>query len=183
MNPHLDRVEMPLFFNGIFDIPRSPKDFEIIPISQKRAAKLNKLWHSSMPQFTNPNVCKPSFAAVYQGVYFAVAMWSYPIAANRLKGGEKCLELRRFAISSDSPRNTATYMLSKMTKFIYDNYLHIERLISYQDTQKHYGTIYKAANWKPMKKSKYISWGNHSRRPGKIEQSKAPKIRWEYKIR
>jgi len=54
-------------------------------------------------------------------------------------------------------------------------------LISYQDTEVHTGTIYKAANWIPANRTKFASW-NVSRERNS-DQSTADKIRWEYKIK
>ena len=49
------------------------------------------------------------------------------------------------AIASDAPKYTATRMLSIMVKRIKKEFPDIVRLISYQDTEVHKGTIYKAA--------------------------------------
>ena len=178
------RVLHPLFQVGDGgSIPTSPLQLDVVSISNKRAAKLNALWHSSMPLISSWAVCKPCFVAVYQNRIYAVAMWSYPIAANRIKNGEYMLELRRLAIAEDAPRNTASRMLSVMTKLIKRDMPQVFQLISYQDTEHHHGTIYKASGWEANGPTEYISWGLHSQRPGRIEQSKAPKIRWHKSIR
>jgi hypothetical protein len=57
------------------------------------------------------------------------------------------------------------------------------RLLSYQDTEVHKGTIYAAAGWKAVRTSEFVSWDKHTKRPGKINQSFAPKVRWEYTLR
>jgi hypothetical protein len=124
-------------------------------------------------------MCVPSFAATFANSFYAVALWSLPIAANRLTDGYSCLELRRFAIAPDAPKNTASFMLSRMRKSIKYEMPDIKRLISYQDTGAHQGTIYKAAGWSAVGKSEYISWEHHSKRPGSVEQSTADKVRWE----
>jgi hypothetical protein len=57
----------------------------------------------------------------------------------------------------------------------------IEKLISYQDTEAHLGTIYKASNWSAVNVSaSNKTWGNRQRN---IEQSTASKVRWQYQIK
>jgi hypothetical protein len=132
-----------------------------------------------MPYIGLPVMCVPSYGASFGNRFYAVAMWSLPIAANRLRDGYNILELRRFAISPDAPKNTASFMLSRMRKAIRKEMPEIKRLISYQDTVAHDGTIYKAAGWIARGRSDYVSWENHSKRPGSVEQSTADKVRWE----
>jgi hypothetical protein len=70
-------------------------------------------------------------------------------------------------------------MLSKMEKDIRKRFPDIIRLISYQDTEVHLGTIYKAANWVAVSQSKAgLSWSD-SGRERNAEQSQASKVRWE----
>jgi hypothetical protein len=98
-----------------------------------------------------------------------------------MTNGERILELRRLAISEPCPKNTATWMIAKMVKVIAKDLTEIDRLISYQDTEVHLGTIYKAANWIPVVTSKGTSWTNDTRKRN-VEQSIADKVRWEYYI-
>jgi hypothetical protein len=72
-------------------------------------------------------------------------------------------------------------MISFMTKYIKKAFPDIALLISYQDTEVHRGTIYKASNWLPMNETKFASWSK-SRKRNK-DQSTASKIRWEYQIK
>jgi len=172
----------PMVFHPLFavgELITTPRDLELLPTSSARAYEVNRTWHSSMPSMDSYRVCNPCFIAVAQNIVYAVALWSLPIAANRLKDGYNCLELRRFAIADYAPRNTASWMLSRMEKQITLDMPDIKKLISYQDTEHHHGTIYKASNWTLASHGKYISWNLHSKRPGRIEQSTAPKIRWE----
>jgi hypothetical protein len=113
-------------------------------------------------------------------VIYAVAIWSSPIAANRLKNGDKMLELRRMAIADYAPKNTASFMLKKMRYWIFNNFEEIETLVSYQDTEAHHGTIYKADNWTVGGESALSEWST-STRVRSSAQSLAKKIRWEYK--
>lgn len=123
------------------------------------------------------------FAAVYELNYFAVAMWTTPVAANRMINGFNMLELRRLAIAPDAPKYTATYMLGKMIKHIKIHMLDIHKLVSYQDTEVHTGTIYKAANWKLEATTQYIPWNTSQRLRSAKVQSKAAKNRWVYDLR
>lgn len=178
------RIACPLFqAEGGGVTPTSALQLNIVTITSSKAAMLNELWHSRMPKIDAYAVCKPCFAALYENRFYAIAMWSLPIAANRIKNGNFCLELRRMAIASDAPQNTASRMLAIMKNYIYKNRPDIIRLLSYQDTGVHSGTIYKASGWSAVRTSEYVTWGNHSKRPGRIEQSTAPKVRWEYELR
>ena len=178
------RVACPLFqaeYGGA--IPTSALQLRIVKISSLLAKTLNEMWHSRMPQIGSYNICAPCFAAECNNLYYAIAMWSLPIAANRIRNGDRCLELRRMAIAPDAPRNTASRMLAVMTRVVKKERPDIIRLLSYQDTEVHAGTIYKAAGWRAVSTSKFISWSVHSKRPGRLDQSFAPKVRWELALR
>lgn len=176
------RVLTPMFPDNEQAPLTSAKQLKIVAISSERAHGLNLLWHSRMPRLDCYNICSPCYCAYYDNLIYAVALWSLPIAANRLINGTKLLELRRLAIAEDAPKFTATRMLSLMAKDISRNRPDILRLISYQDTGVHTGTIYKAANWTIERTSEYQSWGIHSQRPGQIEQSQSPKVRWGFPL-
>jgi len=163
----------------------SPLQFEIVEIHTLLAIDLNRLWHSVLPKISSGNIYRNtyriSFGALYKNLYFAVAIWTSPVAQNRLKNGFETLELRRMAISNDSPKNTASRFLSVMCKIIKNRFHEIYKLISYQDTKTHLGTIYKASNWYPVKsQSEFMSWEN---RPGRLDKTESVKIRWEKQIR
>lgn len=149
------------------------------------ACRLNSLWHSRFPKIDWSNVVRNRhyccFAAHYGGRFYAVAIWSSPIAANRLADGDKLLELRRMAIAKEAPRFTATRMLSIMRKQIRCGFPDVIRLISYQDTEVHSGTIYKAAGWTAAATNTGESWSVSRRRSP--DQSLAPKVRWELQLK
>jgi hypothetical protein len=106
---------------------------------------LNAAWHSRLPK-VGASQFRAIYGAEYEGVFWAVAAWSNPVA--RLLPQQKWLELRRLAIGPGSPKNTATRMIAWMTRDIKTRFPEVERLISYQDCTVHTGTIYKAAGWK-----------------------------------
>jgi hypothetical protein len=100
------------------------------------------------------------------------------------------LELRRFAIAPDAPKNTASRMLRVMRGRIRVDFPGISRLISYQDEEAHRGTIYKAAGWLPTQRHAGGSWsrpnarnlnGTPRTRPD-FNNAVGPKIRWEYSL-
>ena len=164
-------------------IPTSPLQLSFETVKAKYACELNALWHSRFPRIHWSNVVRNKryicYAASYEGKHLAVAIWSSPIAGNRLKDGWLLLELRRMAISSDAPKNTASRMLSWMRKDIKKRFPEIIKLISYQDVEVHTGTIYKASGWVLANlPNKGVDW-NTSKRKRNPAQSSAPKARWE----
>ena len=164
-------------------IPTSPLQLHFEVIRAQTACILNARWHSRFPQIDWSNVVRNRhyvcYGARFEGQYFAVAIWSSPIAANRLKDGQFLLELRRMAIEDQAPANTASRMLSWMKKDIRKKFPEILRLISYQDTEVHSGTMYQASGWSLVQTlNKQIEWNTKDRKRNEI-QSTAPKVRWE----
>ena len=173
-------VDNPLFNMGrVHKKPKSAKDLQIVPINRNTFMPLNELWHSRLPN------CKNAFegfffGAKYDDKNYAVAWWSKPVA--RSYNGKDYLELRRLAICQDAPKFTATRMLSQMRKHIKISHPHVVKLISYQDTEVHTGTIYKADNWTLESFGGEKGKGWTTRDANRINQSKAPKNRWGYDL-
>jgi hypothetical protein len=86
------------------------------------------------------------------------------------------------AISEECPKNTASRMLSFMRKDVTKRFPDVIKLISYQDTEAHIGTIYKASGWVMAEGQSNLDWSTSTRKRNKA-QSSAPKIRWEYILR
>lgn len=168
------------------NFPQSPRQLEIEIINPRLASCLNKKWHSRLPKIHWSNIVRNTryicFGARYGNRWYAVGIWSSPVAQNRFRDGKKILELRRLAICKEAPKNTASRMLRIMIGIIKQMFPEITRLISYQDTAVHQGTIYKAANWKPVKKTKFASWTTRKRKRNR-DQAMGDKIRWEYQIK
>jgi hypothetical protein len=164
-------------------IPTSPLQLQIRQCNVHLACGLNALWHSRFPKIDWSNVVRNKryicFVAEHCFINYATAIWSSPIAGNRLKDSNQILELRRLAISKDAPKNTASRMLSIMIKIIRKSFPEITRFISYQDTDVHLGTIYRASGWTASALGKFQSWTNDHRSRG-TDQSKSSKVRWEY---
>ena len=180
------RVVHPLFQEeGGGSIPTSPLQLHVGKISQRLAMQLNGEWHSRLPHISNWKTCT-AYGAEYQGVWYAVAMWATPSSASL--NGRNWYELKRFAIAPDAPRYTASRMLSVMRKMIKKDMPTVERLISYQDTEVHFGTIYKAAGWtcagKTHKGGK-TGWSTHQRFRAESNGKNvllADKFRWELEL-
>jgi hypothetical protein len=162
--------------------PTSALDFRVDTIRFELAKRLNCKWHSRLPRMgtgfikQQPFLC---FAAHVSGRIFAVAIWSNPVARNLPQ--QTCLELRRMAIGPGAPKNLGSRFLAVMRRLILKFKPQVTRLISYQDTEVHSGTIYKAAGWYPVKSSSDGNW-NCPSRPRPQSQSYAAKIRWEFLV-
>jgi hypothetical protein len=185
IEPTSPAVLEPLWFDSQkHEIAKSPKVLQVEQLNVHRACALNAEWHSRFPIIKWGNVVRNKRSVCFHAhdgfVTYAVAIWSSPIASNRFKNGDSMLELRRMAIAEYAPRNTATFMLAKMRRWVFDNFDEIETLISYQDSEVHYGTIYKADNWVNTSISQTTEWAVNGRNRASA-QSTAPKMRWEYK--
>jgi len=163
--------------------PMSPKQMRCLVVGVDYAINKNQDWHSRLPDVAKLTVMQKHhvcYGAEYHDNCYAVAIWSDPVAREYAKLGYM-LELRRLAIAPDAPKFTATWMLSKMIKDIKKRFPDITKLVSYQDTEVHTGTIYAAGNWKLDGQRKGSEWACKSRDRPKA-QSAATKIRWIYEI-
>lgn len=147
-------------------------------ITSKRAQKLNALWHRTLPKIGAVNTMKVCYGAKANGNYYAIAMWSNPVA--RMLCQQTWLELRRFAIADDAPKNTATRMLAWMERDIRRRFPIMERLVSYQDAEEHTGTIYRAmGNWLPVELNKTGGAWSNRQRWNRTAKRLGKKVRWE----
>lgn len=182
------RVMYPLFQAGEGgSIPTSALCLRLERVGFDYAKALNRLWHSRLPRFgtgfvaDQPYLC---YAAAHDGLAYAVAIWSNPVARNLPQ--REWLELRRLAVAPDAPRNTASRVLAVMARLVRRERPEVVRLVSYQDTSTHAGTIYRAAGWTPTNLSGTGGWDrpnarnqNGTPRTRPVAQSEAPKRRWE----
>ena len=163
----------------------SVKDIIIEECRAQIACMLNELWHSRLPKIHWSNVVRNThyicYVFKYKQAVIGVAIWSSPVAQNRMKNGKRILELRRMALSNVCPKNTATYTIGRMVKDIKIRFPEITKLVSYQDTSVHLGTIYKASNWRVGGQVEFMDWTTGTRKRRKI-QSDSSKIRWEYSL-
>lgn len=183
----LYRVEYPLL---PYDIPEIIKArfLEFSVCSKKHAVELCRLWHSRLPN-TQAGPWIYAFKMSYGGVTYAVALWNNPSARTLPRDW---VELRRMACAPDAPRNTASRFLSEMIRFLKTN-SNYKKAISYQDTAVHFGTIYKAANWKigfvsaPRVRDRSKNRVNTNRLYRKningVEADSSSKVRWEMTLK
>lgn len=160
--------------------PTSSLQLWLDVIDFREAKRLNRLWHSRLPEIGDPTAIMEAslcFAAGFDGRVFAVGIWSHPVA--RLLPQETWLELRRLAIASEAPKNTASRTLSVMTILVKRFRPEMIRLISYQDTAVHNGTIYRSAGWKLAKDSRSNTQWDMPSRPRPKSQSDSPKRCWD----
>ena len=181
----MDELKIMDLFDFPKVIPESPKLMSLREVGVDYAMQKNSDWHSRLPVTSHSNMVRNAHKVFYGAEYkdhcFAVAMWTDPVAGNRMSKDHIWIELRRLAIAPDAPKFTATWMISKMVKEIKKKFPDVTMLVSYQDTEVHTGTIYKAANWRLDTVSKFQEWSSEKRKRN-VLQSKADKIRWSYAI-
>ncbi len=181
------RVVHPLFqTEDGGSIPTSPLQLHLGRISVDLAISLNGLWHSRLPDVDKSNIQRTKhlvcFGAEYANVWYASAIWTNPISPTY--ANKPYLELRRFAIAPDGPPNMGSRVLSVMTTVIRRSFPTITKLISYQDTDVHLGTIYAAAGWDRVgwRKGGKDIWTTN-KRSRSAQQADGDKVRWEKDIR
>jgi hypothetical protein len=164
----------------------SARQLQILRLDMDAATRYNRLWHSQLPEpgaWSFGDV-RLAYAAVFDNGVYGVGIWTRPVAGNRLSHETShLLELRRLAIPDYAPKFTATRMLGGMVKGIRRDEPDVCRVLSYQMTSVHQGTIYKAANWYVSNKQEtHQAWDTGSRRRP-VDVDTSPKVRWEYKVR
>jgi len=137
-----------------------------------------------LPKIPPSNIRRNKYYMCYGFFYnqecYAVAIWSSPVARNI--DPNTVLELRRYAINEKCPKNTASWGLSRMVKLIKKKFRNIILLISYQDTEVHDGTIYKASGWEIGNKTVDGDDWNKPSRKRDNSKTTAIKIRWERRL-
>jgi len=130
-----------------------------------------------------------AFSGEIDGITYVVALWNNPSARGL---PDNWLELRRMACAPNAPPNTASKFLSYMAKWFRANKPKYQRLISYQDTAVHTGTIYRASGWVPGGIAKARVRDRSKNRVGTTRAYRknvngpgpdaSEKIRWEFQI-
>lgn len=170
------RVAYPLFqAEGGGSRPTSALSLLFRVSDLKTVKPLNTLWHSRLPKFARPT-CRVCYTAECDGIYFAAAIWTNPLA--RMLPQREWMELNRMAIAPDAPKNTASRMMAWMTRDIAKRFPEVVRLVSYQELDFHTGTIYRAAGWIPTARSDGGEW-NTTSKPRTAVIRGGPKQRWE----
>ena len=178
-------AQQTILFAGNGSKPINPHQFKLREIKPQIASLLNERWHSRLPKIPWSCITRNTHYVCY-GIFFGitpygVGIWSSPVAQNRFKDGKTILELRRLALANECPKNTASRVIAVMTKLVAKKFPDIKRLISYQDTAVHKGTIYKASGWKKANETKFASWTTTKRKRNK-DQATGKKIRWEKEV-
>lgn len=167
-------------------LPDSSKQMTLREVGVNYAMQKNAEWHSRLPVTSHSNMIRNAHKIFYGAEFadncFAVAMWTDPVAGNRMSKNDVWLELRRLAIAPDAPKFTATWMIAKMIKHIRKQFPDVTMLISYQDTEVHSGTIYAASNWQRAGVTKGVDWTTSNRVRNKT-QTLADKVRWTYRLK
>jgi len=115
-----------------------------------------------------------AYVAEKDDVAYAVSIWSRPCSPTL--NPHPWIELRRMAIAPDAPKYTATRMLGWMVKDLRKRFPTISKAISYQDSDVHTGTIYKAAGWLHEYSSDRTRWDKGRVRNEVV--TRAEKHRW-----
>ncbi len=177
------RVMHPLFQVGQGgSIPTSTLQLQFQTATREVFKPLNRLWHSQLPKCQDGH--RAYYSAEHDGIYYAVAMWTNP-SAPALPQLE-WLELKRFAIADDAPKNTASRMLGWMARDIFKRFPGVKTLVSYRDCDSHDGTIYKAAGWVGEEiqiRSPKTTWHNRPRARRLNEVVPRRVQRWTKRIR
>jgi hypothetical protein len=151
MSANSVRVAYPLFQAGgggsTPTFALQARDLRFYACDTAIAVALVRQWHSRLPH-AQSGPWRFAFKAEAGGIIYAVALWHNPSARGLC---QSWLELRRMACAPDAPKNTASRFLAWMARELKQ---HTDRLISYQDTAVHSGTIYRAAGWTPAAVSK-----------------------------
>lgn len=165
-------------------IPTSTLQYVIEEVDMRKAAELNRGWHSLLPRTDLGNLLcgntSVAYAAEYDGKHYAVAIWSQPIIRACCDG--HTIELRRLAICSEAPKNTASRMLSICRRLVKKKFPEMNKAISYLAVDVHAGIIYKASGWTPVGK---VVDARPQRLPGDRNRATGPlqttsrKQRWE----
>lgn len=106
------------------------------------------------------------FKLVYDGDIIGAAFFGRMAMANQWKrfsdSQDDVIELRRLCCIDETPKNTESYFIGKMIRWLKKN-TNIKVIVSYADKEHgHDGTIYKASNFKYMgfkKGAKVIVYG------------------------
>lgn len=173
------RVAHPLFqAEGSGSTPTSALQLRFGECDMGTAKALNRLWHSRLPKFRRPT-CRVSYIAESDGIYYATAIWTNPLA--RMLPQTEWMELNRMAIAPDAPKNTASRMLGWMIRDVRKRFPNVVRAISYQEVDHHTGTIYRAAGWIATERSEGGEWNTASKPRANVVRS-GPKQRWEKSV-
>lgn len=162
-------IQYYLFDNKI-DI-KSVKDLNIVRWRNKTEVNnfLNKYHYLRQVQGW-----RYAFAIKYKDKVVGCAVFGRPVA--RLEDQKNTLELTRFVLIDECPKNSESYVLGRLIRLLRKEGW--KRFIAYSDIEfGHGGTIYKATNWKQVGLAGGRGWRH---RPGRnCDVGEHKKIKWE----
>lgn len=110
-----------------------------------------------------------------KGYIVGACLMSHPTSTKECQDD---LEIQRFVLHPNCPKNTASWFLSRCLKIAKRD--GFKRVISYADTAAgHTGTIYKAVNFRCIGPRKTTPW---SHRPGRRHREPSIKIKYEIRL-
>jgi hypothetical protein len=108
------------------------------------------------------------FAMFINGKMVGGSVMGKPRHENKYKN---CIDIRRMALLDESPKNSESWFLSQIIRWVASN-TEYDYVLSYSDkTVGHLGTIYKAANFKCIGETsptKYVEWNGRTYHPRSI---------------
>lgn len=128
----------------------SVKEFGVTPIERGAIKGFIEKWHYS--HNTNGLKHRYCFAMFHKGEMIGAALLGPPATpgvaeAYSCNGTLDVVELRRLCCIDETPRNTESYFIGQMVKWLKRN-TKVDVILSYSDkTYGHEGTIYKASNF------------------------------------
>lgn len=111
-----------------------------------------------------------NYAILIDGVVDGVITYAYPMMSAPIDGvpSDQLLEFARLFLASNIP-HTATCAIGKTIKRVRSDWMRLfpdakppQLVVSWSDTEYHKGTIYKAANFRWLKRTKGQPHGNKS---------------------
>lgn len=91
---------------------------------------------------SSPRGCSHYYVLKHNDIVFGVAAFGYPTGKNS-PGDVEC---KRFVLVLNAPKNMASWFMSKCLKRL-ANETQYQLVVSYADTERHEGTLYKASNF------------------------------------
>lgn len=128
----------------------SVKDFDVHPITRPMVKGFIEKWHYS--HNINGMTDEFCFGLYFETTLIGAAIFGTPATPGVMEaysenGTLRVTELRRLCCIDKTPRNTESYFIGQMMKWLRKN-TDVDLILSYADTTYgHQGTIYKATNF------------------------------------
>ncbi len=162
---------------------KTVKDFEVRPIEPYRANPFIETWHYS----GNMNGVKSTFnfGLFWQDKMIGAAIFAQPATkgvdfAYSKMGKLKVIELRRLCCIDRTPKNTESYFIGKMLKWL-KLYSDIDIILAYSDlSHGHAGIIYQASNFQKVGEVAPIKVISYH---GKIYHDRSLRVRYNGRLK